>query len=163
EAVAPPAVVVEPDLGAGAVVTRVRRKAAVGPEVAVPVALRVVRKLADCLAVLLRRMRDLNSVQRLEQAGEAPDGRLRVLVPVAAWAEWTRGYGVESWILGAVICLYCWLFSPVTSDLAAAAFRSDLFAHDGLLIYNAQWYEGHHMLAYSLLSPVFGAVLGTRL
>ena len=94
---------------------------------------------------------------------EAVTPRARPVRHAAAWSEWTRGYGVESWIVGAVFSLYCWLLAPVTSDLAAAAFRSDLFAHDGLLIYNAQWYEGHHMLAYSLLSPVFGALLGTRL
>ena len=81
----------------------------------------------------------------------------------AAWLEWTRGYGVESWIVAAIVGAYCWLLAPPNSDLAAAVFRSDLFAHDGLLIYNAQWYEGHHMLAYSLLSPVFGALIGTRL
>ncbi len=81
----------------------------------------------------------------------------------ALWHERTRGYGVESWAIAALIGLYCWLIAPPTSDLAAAVFRSDLLAHDGLLIYNAQWYEGHHMLAYSLLSPVFGGLIGTRL
>src|SRR3989440_7605842 len=90
-----------------------------------------------------------------------PRARLRGLG--AAWLEWTRGYGVESWLVALLICGYCWLFSPPTSDLAAAVFRSDLFAHGGLLIYNAQWYEGHHLLAYSLLSPVFGGLIGTRL
>src|SRR4051795_2096521 len=69
----------------------------------------------------------------------------------------------ESWIVGALICLYCWLFAPATSDLAAAVFRSDLFDANGVLIYNAQWYSGHHLPAYSLLSPPLGALLGTRL
>src|SRR5947207_11423689 len=72
------------------------------------------------------------------------------------------GTGVESWILGGLICLYCWLLAPATSDLAAAVFRSDLFDLHGVLIYNAQWYDGHHLPAYSLLSPPLGALLGTR-
>jgi hypothetical protein len=69
----------------------------------------------------------------------------------------------ESWILGALICVYCWLFAPATADLAAAVFRSDLFDANGVLIYNAQWYSGHHLPAYSLLSPPLGALIGTRL
>lgn len=73
------------------------------------------------------------------------------------------GAGVESWVVGAVFCLYCWLLAPATSDLAAAVFRSDLFDLHGVLIYNAQWYDGHHLPAYSLLSPPLGALIGTRL
>jgi hypothetical protein len=73
------------------------------------------------------------------------------------------GVGVESWFLGLAISAACWLFAPKQSDLAAAAFRSDLFDAHGLLIYNAQWYGGHHLLAYSLLSPPLGAWLGPML
>src|SRR2546423_1114458 len=73
------------------------------------------------------------------------------------------GVGVESWFLGLVISVCCWLFAPKQSDLAAAAFRSDLFKAHGLLIYNAQWYGGHHLLGYSLLSPPLGAWLGPML
>src|SRR5256885_1534525 len=46
---------------------------------------------------------------------------------------------------------------------AARAFRSDLFAHGGPLISNREGYEGPPLLAYSLLSPVFGGLIGTRL
>ncbi|HEX8073776.1 MAG TPA: hypothetical protein VF545_02240 [Thermoleophilaceae bacterium] len=92
-------------------------------------------------------------------ATEAPPARdrlrgLRNAVP--------EGAGVESWVLSGVIGLYCWLLAPATSDLAAAVFRSDVF-DQGALIYNAQWYDGHHLVAYSLLSPPLGALLGTRL
>src|SRR5437763_9180185 len=73
------------------------------------------------------------------------------------------GVGLESWFLGLVISVCCWLFAPKQSDLAAAAFRSDLFKQHGLRIYNAQWYDGHHLLAYSLLSPPLGAWLGPML
>src|SRR5437763_2752300 len=82
--------------------------------------------------------------------------RIRVPAPPA-------GAGLESWAVGAVFCLYCWLLAPDTSDLAAAVFRSDLFGDHGALIYNAQWYSGHHLPGYSLLSPTLGALLGTRL
>ena len=73
------------------------------------------------------------------------------------------GAGTESWVLGGLICLYCWLLAPATSDLAAAVFRSDLLSRNGALLYNAQWYSGHHLPGYSLLSPLLGALLGTRL
>src|SRR5437764_3927877 len=82
--------------------------------------------------------------------------RLRLPAPPA-------GAGLESWVVGAVLCLYCWLLAPATSDLAAAVFRSDLLGDHGALLYNAQWYGGHHLPGYSLLSPVLGALLGTRL
>ena len=77
--------------------------------------------------------------------------------------ELRRPVGYESWILGTIFCLYCWLLAPSTADLAAATFRSDLFDANGVLIYNAQWYDGHHLPAYSLLSPPLGALVGTRL
>ncbi|HKP92248.1 MAG TPA: hypothetical protein VJT75_19925 [Thermoleophilaceae bacterium] len=84
-------------------------------------------------------------------------------VPRAAAGALPAGVAYETWILGALICVYCWLFAPATADLAAAVFRSDLFDTNGVLIYNAQWYSGHHLPAYSLLSPPLGALLGTRL
>ncbi|MEA2309921.1 MAG: hypothetical protein QOI65_2207 [Thermoleophilaceae bacterium] len=88
-------------------------------------------------------------------ADAAPQPRRRFAPPLGA--------GLESWILGGVFSLYCWLLGPATSDLAAATFRSDLFSANGVLIYNAQWYDGHHLPAYSLLSPPLGALIGTRL
>jgi hypothetical protein len=83
--------------------------------------------------------------------------------PPSRLPAWLVGVGVESWLLGLAISAACWLFAPKQSDLAAAAFRSDLFENHGLLIYNAQWYGGHHLLAYSLLSPPLGAWLGPML
>src|SRR5918911_459804 len=88
----------------------------------------------------------------------APPARRRLALP-----SLPEGAGIESWVVGALICLYCWLLAPATSDLAAAVFRSDLFDLHGVLIYNAQWYGGHHLPAYSLLSPPLGALIGTRL
>jgi hypothetical protein len=43
------------------------------------------------------------------------------------------------------------LVRPATADMAAHAYREWLFSTEGLTIWNAQWYGGHHVLGYSLL------------
>jgi hypothetical protein len=98
----------------------------------------------------------ITSPASAEPAPPAPVSRSRLPARLA-------GAGVESWALGVAISVACWLFAPKQSDLAAAAFRSDLFKDHGLLMYNAQWYGGHHLLGYSLLSPPLGAWLGPML
>src|SRR5215213_3346758 len=40
---------------------------------------------------------------------------------------------------------------PATADMAAHAFRAWLFDTEGMTIWNAQWYGGHHVLGYSML------------
>jgi hypothetical protein len=50
--------------------------------------------------------------------------------------------------LGAVIYL---LVQPATADMAAHAFRAWLFDTEGMTVWNAQWYGGHHVLGYSML------------
>jgi hypothetical protein len=55
------------------------------------------------------------------------------------------------------------LVAPPSADLAAAVFRSDLFAREGFLVVNDAWYGGHHLPAYSVLMPPLGALLGPRL
>ena len=55
------------------------------------------------------------------------------------------------------------LVAPASGDLAAASYRSWLFSHAGLTIWDNGWYGGHYMPAYSLLSPELGAWLGPRL
>jgi hypothetical protein len=52
--------------------------------------------------------------------------------------------------------------APLSGDLAAASYRSWLFAHAGLTIWDDGWYGGHYLPAYSLLSPELGAWLGLR-
>ena len=51
---------------------------------------------------------------------------------------------------------------PSSLDLAAQAFRADLFASHGLEIWNNWWYGGHYLLTYSVLFPPLGALLGVR-
>ena len=48
-------------------------------------------------------------------------------------------------------------------DLAAAEYRAWLFGHAGFALWDAQWYGGHHLPGYSLLSPPLGALIGVRL
>jgi hypothetical protein len=57
------------------------------------------------------------------------------------------------------------ILSPPAGDLAAATYRSDLFARAGFTTWDTGWYaaHGHWLPAYSLLSPGLGALLGVRL
>lgn len=57
------------------------------------------------------------------------------------------------------------ILAPSAGDLAAATYRSDLFARAGFTTWDTGWYaaHGHWLPAYSLLSPALGALLGVRL
>ena len=57
------------------------------------------------------------------------------------------------------------IVAPPAGDLAAATYRSDLFARAGFTTWDTGWYaaHGHWLPAYSLLSPALGALLGVRL
>src|SRR4051794_15960447 len=46
------------------------------------------------------------------------------------------------------------------SDLPAQVFRSELVRRDGFVVWNSQWFGGHSMLSYSVLSPLAGALTG---
>jgi hypothetical protein len=56
------------------------------------------------------------------------------------------------------------IWMPPAADLAAATYRSDLFARVGYTLRDDGWYavHGHYLLGYSLLSPALGALLGVR-
>jgi hypothetical protein len=55
------------------------------------------------------------------------------------------------------------IVQPPSGDLAAATYRSDLFARAGLTLWDNGWYGGHYLPGYSLLSPALGALVGERL
>jgi hypothetical protein len=57
------------------------------------------------------------------------------------------------------------IVAPPAGDLAAATYRSDLFARVGFTTWDTSWYaaHGHWLPAYSLLSPALGALLGVGL
>ncbi len=61
-----------------------------------------------------------------------------------------------------VIAYLLWM--PPAADLAAATYRSDLFARVGFTLRDHGWYaaHGHYLLGYSLLSPALGALVGVR-
>ena len=52
--------------------------------------------------------------------------------------------------------------APPSGDLAAATYRTDLFARSGFTIWDNGWYGGHNLPAYSLLAPPLGALMGVR-
>jgi hypothetical protein len=63
----------------------------------------------------------------------------------------------------AAVALLAWLLvAPRTPDLAAAAYRLDLFKHVGLAIYDEHWYGGHDLPGYSVLFPPLAWLLGLR-
>jgi hypothetical protein len=67
-----------------------------------------------------------------------------------------------AWTLTAAFGLLYVILALPSSDLAAASYRSDLFARVGFTLWDNSWYAGHHLLAYSLLGPALGALIGTQ-
>ena len=63
----------------------------------------------------------------------------------------------------ALACLAYLILQPATADMAAHSYRAWLFEHQGLTVWNAQWYGGHHVLGYSLLFAPFALVFGPAL
>ena len=54
--------------------------------------------------------------------------------------------------IGAALAAAAYLLvQPATADMAAHAFRAWLFDTEGMTVWNAQWYGGHHVLGYSML------------
>jgi hypothetical protein len=68
-----------------------------------------------------------------------------------------------AWAITAVLGLAYVIAAPPSSDLAAASYRSDLFSRVGFTLWDNSWYGGHHLLAYSLLAPALGALIGPQL
>jgi hypothetical protein len=55
-------------------------------------------------------------------------------------------------VVGAALAGIAYLaIRPATADMAAHAFRAWLFDTEGMTVWNAQWYGGHHVLGYSML------------
>jgi hypothetical protein len=65
-------------------------------------------------------------------------------------------------VVAALLAIAYLVLQPSSVDLAAQAFRADLFASHGLLLWNNYWYGGHYLLGYSVLFPPLGALLGPR-
>src|SRR5262245_3928022 len=54
------------------------------------------------------------------------------------------------------------VWDPQVRDLAAQAFRTELFEQEGFAIWNGAWYEGHYTLTYSVLFPPLAALIGPQ-
>jgi hypothetical protein len=66
-------------------------------------------------------------------------------------------------VLCAAALLLLWLvLAPRTPDLAAAAYRLNLFKHLGFAVYDEHWYGGHELPGYSVLFPPLAWLLGLR-
>jgi hypothetical protein len=70
---------------------------------------------------------------------------------------------VPAWTITAGLAAVYLIAAPPSPDLAAASYRSDLFARVGFSLWDNSWYGGHHLLAYSVLAPPLGALVGPRL
>lgn len=68
-----------------------------------------------------------------------------------------RGLLLAAGIVGVWLAL-----APATPDLAAQIYRVHLFANHGFALYDANWYGGHLLPAYSVLFPPLGALVGVR-
>lgn len=68
-----------------------------------------------------------------------------------------------AWTICAALSIVYLILAPPSGDLAAASYRSDLFARVGFTLWDNAWYGGHHLPAYSVLAPALGALLGPQL
>ncbi len=68
-----------------------------------------------------------------------------------------------AWTITAAFAVVYLILAPASPDLAAASYRSSLFSRVGFTLWDNSWYGGHHLLAYSMLAPALGALIGTRL
>jgi hypothetical protein len=65
--------------------------------------------------------------------------------------------------LSSLLALAMLAWNPQVGDLAAQVFRTELFQHAGLSIWNGSWYGGHYTLTYSFLFPPLAALLSPQL
>ncbi len=68
-----------------------------------------------------------------------------------------------AWTIAAALAVVYLILAPASPDLAAASYRSSLFSSAGFTLWDNSWYGGHHLLAYSVLAPALGALIGPRL
>jgi hypothetical protein len=64
--------------------------------------------------------------------------------------------------LSSLLALAMLAWNPQVGDLAAQVFRTELFQHAGLAIWNGSWYGGHYTLTYSFLFPPLASLLGPQ-
>jgi hypothetical protein len=67
-----------------------------------------------------------------------------------------------AWTIIATFAVAYLIVAPASPDLAAASYRSSLFSSAGFTLWDNSWYGGHHLLAYSVLAPALGALIGPQ-
>jgi hypothetical protein len=76
-----------------------------------------------------------------------------------AWFDGWPGL-VTVFALAAACTLLAIVLGWRGSDLPAQVFRSELVRRDGFVVWNSQWFGGHALLSYSVLSPLVGSLTG---
>ena len=109
------------------------------------------------------RSRAARAARRGPLAVVRPPGPARPARGVPVRAVIARLRRAPAWTLTAGLGLIYVILAPASPDLAAASYRSDLFSDTGFSLWDNAWYGGHHLLAYSVLAPALGALLGPRL
>jgi hypothetical protein len=72
--------------------------------------------------------------------------------------DWLPAVALSSLLAFAMLA-----WNPQVGDLAAQVFRTELFQHAGLAIWNGSWYGGHYTLTYSFLFPPLASLLSPQL
>lgn len=68
-----------------------------------------------------------------------------------------------AWIVAAAGAVAYLLLAPRSADLIAQLYRAEILREDGAWLWDAGWFAGHQLPAYSVLYPPLGALLGARL
>jgi hypothetical protein len=58
-----------------------------------------------------------------------------------------------AWAIAAALAAIYLIVDPLSADLAAQTYRTQLFEHAGFVLWDNGWYAGHHVPAYSILFP----------
>jgi hypothetical protein len=95
--------------------------------------------------------------------GQAPTGAARHRPRAQAFQLPPLALRVPAWTITAAIGVVYLIVAPPSADLAAAAYRSELFGRAGFTLWDNGWYAGHHLPAYSVLAPALGWLIGPLL
>lgn len=68
-----------------------------------------------------------------------------------------------AWIVAAAGAAAYLVLAPRSADLIAQLYRAEILREDGAWLWDAGWFAGHALPAYSVVYPPLGALLGARL
>ena len=88
-----------------------------------------------------------------------------VFIKILAGRSATALYARRVLLIAILLVAAYLILAPAAGDLAAATYRSELFARHPFATWDTGWYaaHGHWLPGYSLLSPALGALFGVRL